>query len=367
MDVKNDRGIGKLALVEHIYAAALGDLNWESVLHGIRRLTGTRFVGLMTLDGNGTVVAQNAVGDDAAWVEELTKRYNTDFYLYDPSPQNVASWSAGCWYDDKEWTLPNQRARSIYHQEFLRPRGLDNWEGTFLNRTATLSHFLSLMGEPARQETALTYRDQIGDIQVHLARAIRMHVRFDELKGELAQGEAVLDGLSSPLFLLDEQRRLLRTNSAAQALMLREPALRFVHGRFAATGYSELKQWQSARDFGMIIIPSKTPGRRQLMLSLIPVPANTRLAKDRQKPLTLMLAHGASSASERRQHLCVIFGLTSAEAAVCTLLCDDGHSPQSCAEVRKVSIETIRSQIKSIYVKTGVTRFPELVRLLISL
>jgi len=367
MDVKTNRDAGESTLVEDIYAAALGDLSWKSVLHGVRQHTDAQFVGLLTLDGNGVVVAENAVSGDAAWVDALTKSYNEEFYLYDPSLQHVARWSTGRWYDNREWTSPSHRAHSVYHQEFLRPLGLDNWEGTFLNRTSNLSHFLSLMGESSRQDNDRAYRDQIGDIQVHLVRAIRMHTKLDELHKKVTQGEAALDALSSPVFLLDEQRRLLRANFAAQALMEREPALRFVHGQFAATGYSESKQWQAAREHGVIVIPRKEPGARPLVLSLIPVPANTHLAMDRQQPLTFMLAQSARSASERQQHLCVIYGLTAAEAAVCTLLCDDGHSPQVCAEVRQVSIETIRSQIKSIHIKTGVTRLPELVRLLTSL
>lgn len=367
MGGKTDREVGESALVEDIYAVALGDLSWESVLQGIRQLTGAQFVGLMTLDGNGTAVAQNSVSDDVARSDELRKSYNAEFYLYDPTRRNVASWPTGRWYDDKEWTLPNQRARSIFHQEFLHPRGMNNWEGTFVNRTATLSHFLSLMGGIDGRDIDRAYRDQIGDFLVHLSRAIRMHARLDELQGKIEQGEAALDALSSPLFLLDQQRRLLRANSAAQALMVREPALRFIQGRFAATGYSELKQWQVARERGVIVIPRKEPGMRPLLLNLMPVPANTRLARDSQQPLTLMLAQGIRSPSERRLHLCVIYGLTAAEAAVCTLLCDDGHSPQVCADMRQVSVETIRSQIKSIYIKMGVTRLPELVRLLTSL
>jgi DNA-binding CsgD family transcriptional regulator len=313
------------------------------------------------------VVADSAVSDDAAWVDGLTKSYNAEFYLYDPSPQNVARWSAGRWYDDREWTSPSHRAHSVYHQEFLRPLGLDNWEGTFLNRTSNLSHFLSLMGESTRQDNDRAYRDQIGDIQVHLVRAIRMHTKLDELHRKVTQGEAALDALSSPVFLLDEQRRLLRANFAAQALMEREPTLRFVHGQFAATGYSESKQWQAALEHGVIVIPRKEPRTRPLVFSLIPVPANTRLATDRQQPMTLMLAQSVRSTSERRQHLCVIYGLTAAEAVVCTLLCDDAHSPQRCADIRQVSVETIRSQIKTIYIKTGVNRLNELVRLLNSL
>jgi len=106
---------------------------------------------------------------------------------------------------------------------------------------------------------------------------------------------------------------------------------------------------------------------RPLVLSLVRVPARVGLARDRQRPLTLMLAPGARSAAERQRHLCVIYGLTAAEADVCTLLCDKGLSPQACADMGQVAVGTVRSQIKTIYGKTGVARLPELVRLVASL
>ncbi|MES2363066.1 MAG: helix-turn-helix transcriptional regulator [Pseudomonadota bacterium] len=355
------------ALVEDIYATALGDQPWEPVLHGIRQLTGARLVSLMTLDGTGLPMMQKIASDDVGWADELRQSYNAEFHGHDPTGQVVANWAAGRWYDDREWNLPEKRTRSVFHQEFFPPRDAGYWEGTFLHRTETLGHFLSLVGRGGRQDEVRSYRDQIAGIQAHLGRAIRMQARLDELQGQVAQGEAALDALTAPLFLLDEQRRLLRTNAAARALMAREPALRFVQGCFAPAGSLDPASWQAACERGVVVIPCKAPGTRPLVLTLIPVPAQASLARDRQRPLTLMLGSGARSATERQRHLCVIYGLTAAEAAICIQLCDEGLSPQACADVRQVLIGTIRSQIKSIYFKTGVTRLPELVRLVASL
>jgi len=58
-----------------------------------------------------------------------------------------------------------------------------------------------------------------------------------------------------------------------------------------------------------------------------------------------------------------LFGLTPAECRVALLLCD-GHAPKAIAGTIGVSVETVRSQIKSIFSKTGVKRQGELIRLL---
>lgn len=61
----------------------------------------------------------------------------------------------------------------------------------------------------------------------------------------------------------------------------------------------------------------------------------------------------------------IAFGLTPAECRVALLLAD-GHAPQEIATMIGVTSNTVRSQIKSIYSKTGVRRQAELIRLLLA-
>lgn len=57
------------------------------------------------------------------------------------------------------------------------------------------------------------------------------------------------------------------------------------------------------------------------------------------------------------------FDLTAAEVRV-VLLLFDGHSRKDIAALLKVSMNTLKSQLKSIFSKTGVSRQSELIRLL---
>ncbi|RQO50941.1 hypothetical protein DBV14_17610 [Variovorax sp. KBW07] len=351
------------ALIEDIYATGLGEQSWDPVLKGIRLATGSRLVGLLTMNGEGHTEYASGSSDDDAWAAELTDGYNREFHLHDPSVPVVRNWAAGRWYDDREQNAPEWRARSVIHQEFLVPRRASHWEGTFVHRTPDVSHFLSLIGDGARKDGG-SFRSDVQSIRAHLARALRMRTSFDELQGKIAQGEATFDALSAPAFLLDDQRRLVRANAAGLALMKREPRLNFVHGYFVVAGYTNAVQWQAACKVGLVIIPGLP---RELILSLSPVPAQTHLASDKQRPLILMMAPGLRSAAERQRRLCLIYGLTEAEAEVCMLLCEQGLTPQQCADAREVSVGTIRSQIKRVFFKTNSTRFFELMRLVSAL
>jgi DNA-binding CsgD family transcriptional regulator len=60
-----------------------------------------------------------------------------------------------------------------------------------------------------------------------------------------------------------------------------------------------------------------------------------------------------------------LYGLTPAECRVALLLAD-GHAPRKIADMVGVTDNTVRSQIKSIFAKTGVKRQAELIRLLLN-
>jgi len=73
----------------------------------------------------------------------------------------------------------------------------------------------------------------------------------------------------------------------------------------------------------------------------------------------------ARSQQSNHAHLNTHYGLTPAESRVASLLAD-GHAPRTIAAMIGVSDNTVRSQIKTIFSKTGVCRQAELVRLLLS-
>ncbi|MHA1597557.1 MAG: helix-turn-helix transcriptional regulator, partial [Alphaproteobacteria bacterium] len=62
----------------------------------------------------------------------------------------------------------------------------------------------------------------------------------------------------------------------------------------------------------------------------------------------------------------LLFGLSKAEANVCDLLVE-GRSTEDMAEIRDVSIETIRSQVKSVLMKTNSSNRSDVLRKAISL
>ncbi|WP_175857541.1 helix-turn-helix transcriptional regulator [Burkholderia anthina] len=350
------------ALVDDIYAAALGDQRWETVLDGLRSSVGVRMVTLLSFDDAAKIpTIELAAGDDEPWVAECHRAYNTEFYLYDPVVPVAGNWPAGRWFEDVNQLSRPQRAHSVFYQEFLKPYGLGSISGLYIHRGEGTGAFLSVQSGLESQGLSDVQRDAIESMGAHISRALRIQARIGELEARVAAAESALDAIQVPVFLLGEHRELRYTNRAANQLIAMEPALRIVNGRFAPEGCVDDVQWRHAFARGGLLL-RRTTGE-SLPLALMPVPEQSRLMRERPGVTALITAADLRSPSARAQRLRVFYGLSSAEADLAVLLCCDGSSPQECAELRGVSIGTIRSQIKSIYAKTEVARAAQLTSL----
>jgi DNA-binding CsgD family transcriptional regulator len=79
--------------------------------------------------------------------------------------------------------------------------------------------------------------------------------------------------------------------------------------------------------------------------------------------ILLTLTDLDSSATSTASDLRMLFDLSHAESQVAVLL-GEGHEPVEIARRRRVAIDTVRGQLKSIYRKLGVGRQSDVVRLL---
>ncbi|QHJ01258.1 helix-turn-helix transcriptional regulator [Xylophilus rhododendri] len=354
-------------LLDQIYAAALGDADWSTVLAGLRERTGSRFAVLMSLDAATLATSVHAVAtDDQANLHSMVGAYTGEFHRSDPTPALVAQWGRGRWFLDHEVLTRRTPRHSAYYEDFLKPHGSDNWAGLFLERCAAQNTFLSFVGCEDRPLDPAAQRG-IDVLSGHMARALALGRRLGALQLQSALSTRLLDALDGALFLLDESGRLLLDNAAGRAMAAQlGPALCFAGGmlRIATPGWNRAA-WDAARASGVLRLPRRDG--RPLHLFLTPVPAHAQLAQPWQRPLVLLSAASETAPELRLQRLRAIHGLTEAEAQLALQLHVDGLGPEECALLRGVSLNTVRTQIKSIHLKLGVKRLSAAARHILSL
>jgi DNA-binding CsgD family transcriptional regulator len=188
--------------------------------------------------------------------------------------------------------------------------------------------------------------------------------------------KSTLDSLALGVILLSPQGRVVKMNRAAEQLLAEDGSLQVGPDGLLAertTECARLKQLvaqatgaSTAAELG----PSGvlTVSRRHdppLQLLVTPVRG---FDLDESHPVRAIVfagnpAHGGRPTNDT---LRILFALTPAECRLAMLLAD-GHSLTAITEMIGVSRNTVKSQLSSIYAKTGTSRQAQLVRLLLQL
>jgi DNA-binding CsgD family transcriptional regulator len=190
----------------------------------------------------------------------------------------------------------------------------------------------------------------------------------------------VLDQLRIPLLVLDENGVILKTNTAANALLRRLPRQlliqdeRLVIRGMAAGQFEHLLQSACGRlgpaQAGVALVNTGKKGcnskHHKLQCLVLPFLAQPLECAPSPQPLALVLLRQFDPQYRLRpnpQLMRQLFGLTLAETNVALGLCQ-GETPTEIAQRLAVSIRTVRAHLSAVLAKTNTTRQTDLLRLL---
>jgi DNA-binding CsgD family transcriptional regulator len=211
----------------------------------------------------------------------------------------------------------------------------------------------------------------------HLQSAMEIRQALGTAHARAQGAEAMADASETPTFLLNGDGELLHANAAAREMLGEGDGLTLQKGVLTAAKNSMRKPLRgllagakpnagaTAGGLSGFGVPrplslERVSGRRPLQLLASPVVGHGSgtvllLATDPERPVVLR-------DDVLREH----YGLTSAETEVANGLLT-GFALKEIAALRKVTVGTVRDQIKSILAKTGTGKQAELVTLLMKL
>jgi DNA-binding CsgD family transcriptional regulator len=208
-----------------------------------------------------------------------------------------------------------------------------------------------------------------------MMRALAPHVRRAvDVSGRLAGAgawDSAIDRLKVAVFGLDHRGRVLVLNRAAEAILAQSDGLGADASGLCAARSDDtaalrrrIADAASPLDDGAAPVVLQRPsGKRALVAHVVPI-ARRPLPLDFSGTRVLVFVvdpdAGFRAGAVDLQRL---LGLTPAEAR-CAMSLAEGLSPKEIADRLGVSYETVRSQLRSIYDKTGVRRQAALVRLI---
>lgn len=354
-------------LIGRIYDAGTDPDAWRPVLAEICRWAGGEMAQVLVLESSAAAPAFTvAVGYDAA----AHARYLRDYALQDP---RLPAWRR----------LPP--TVQLCHQ-VVDPAWLDRQDfGAFLDENgcrwtmaAIDPAFDGIAGMSVRRPRRAgpftpAEAERFGLLVPHIRRSLALAQRLDGLAGRARLAEDVLDRLDRAMVLLTANGRVVHVNAMADRLF-ESGRLQLRGNRLDSADPAEAAALRGliaavldpASGLGPVRLLSGTAGP-SLIASGCRLPDRRPAAMAApQAVAALFLSPIGASQDDLGQVLPGLFGLSRAEARLAVAL-HDGFSLSEIAGQLQLSRETLRSQLRSVFDKTGTRRQGTLIRLLTDL
>lgn len=356
-------------LLDLVYDAATDPNAWPALLGSLRRATRSSVAVAYSKD-------PRRGGINHLWVDGLDEDFFPSMPYYMPQDEwdrrrhLVAEGTAVL----GEEVISNRElsSKEVY-ADFLRPAGMARLCCAMGVNRADRVELLSAFRREADPEFGADELALMGALAPHLRRAFRIFDRFSTA-AELIAADA-LDLLSFGAFVIDERRKVGLANRAGEALVRRGDLI-LRHGELRLSVHADQRAFEAAvahaaqprggQPRAALIPVQRSSGAQPLRLWVLPLPRTHRMFGQADSPRLAVFAVESDRPVAAPSHLLrSAFGLSSAEARLALALAN-GSTLQEHADLQGVTVQTVRTQLQSIFDKTDSRRQPELVRALMA-
>jgi DNA-binding CsgD family transcriptional regulator len=198
----------------------------------------------------------------------------------------------------------------------------------------------------------------------HLQRAVHMHVRINKSVGAI-----ILDESGHVLSVKQRARELLEHKDGValrdeQLVLGTRERTRELQERVNRVIAQQKSGGAAVVEAMRIPRGAKNNSAAELGLVIRPVPENQWAEAEAVPAAVIFLSDPSAQAEAPLQVIKQLFGFTPAEASLAMLMAN-GMTLDEAADAMGVSRNTVRTHLRSVFAKTGVTRQPMLVSLIL--
>lgn len=352
-------------LIEDIYEAGAHPEHWQKALVALAEVTRSRDATMGGQTAAQVPLLVTAHTDPAyvrSYAEHYHKRNAMQLALHrtpigrpvvDSSVVDIDAFRASEFYN--EWCVPQH----YLHGAALNLATSQGWRAT-----------LMISGS---EEYAAEPLGVLSIVTPHLIRAFQLNQLLHETQAMGMGTFAALEYLDRGALLVGAGGAIRTANGIADRILAQGDGLTLKDGQLRCavpgeTAALERLIGQSAKGIasageGMLQI-SRGNGRSPLTLQCLPFPSNNWWPGFNQQLAIIFVTDPDARMEQAMARLRHRYGLTPAEARLAWEIARGGGR-KTAAENRGISVATARSQLTSIFDKTGVRRQSELVRLLL--
>jgi len=370
-------GLGET--IARIYDGVLSDDRWPAALDGFANSIGSAGVILVAADKVG--LPFNILQATSNFGLERVRYYFETFGQYDepamsraivPAPPFTLVRDKDVWGDV---SLIEDRPdyKFLRETEGIRRRG-----GVKLSTNKGWNDLLALQFAVDWDAVPPKCDQTLSLLAPHLAKAVELSRTFSLLRSSYSAVLAALDYLRVGICISSATGHVIALNKAAERTLALDDGLQLSREkRLICADPGETARLMSAlRDVcatagaegstqEALLPVTRKSGKRSFIVEFAPLRDVTGEIGTDFSGAAIFLINPDDSTAVSTERLCRLFDLTVAEAHVARSMVD-GLSAGEIADLRGTAEETVRSQFKTVYAKTGVRRRADLVRLALS-
>lgn len=355
MHILDDTGF-RDELIELIYGSLLEHGKWQEFLD---RLNGALQHGKTTFLYYDSVVRQGYFSLTSGYTEDEVSAYNTYYNTVNPWMPKAAVRPIGVGVTSDYMFNPEVLRKTEFYNDYLLKSGLEGGAGLTISRDKGRSFVLTTLMSAKDHQSSAKLAGLFTDLSPHLARAFsyfRKSATDSNASGSQCQ---LLDAAGIGLVIVDEDGRVRSLNGIAQAFVEEGCGLRLASNGSVLFTRGDLQEMLKAMCRRHTVDTVKrselTSLGKRLEVTMVRMQSD-RLREFLAGPsVALLLKPSAAGDCLSR------YALSARETDVAKAIIA-GKTINQIADERRLSRETVRTQLKSVFGKLGVTSQIELVR-----
>ena len=355
-------------LISCIYDAALDENQWDNVLKTLAH----------TLHADkGSIRMLNGHAKDVQYVHTLnidpcfTQSY-IDHYIHIDPWMEILLKSNKTMFDCTHHVLTEKEYESLeYYQDFVIPQGHYYGIGGKININNESTCYISFQREKKRQGFETNYLDMLYALVPHIQKAALINKKTRALELEKNSFGDSLNQINIPVILANKNSEVLFINSEAEKLIKEQSDISIINNNLYIQSQKKDKLqnliYNATRNTikqGGAMCHTDSVTRSSISILVTPVnPDMININTPDSENALIVLSTNQQKKALSIELLTGLYKLSQAEARLTMNLCH-GLTLEEISEELKLSKNTLKSQLRSSFTKTGTSRQAELINMI---
>ncbi len=359
-------------LITLIYDAALDPAYWASVLETLSHTLKAEqaYMRIINMKSNHIQLSYSH-NKDSHW----TKAYS-DYYIHkDPWLNDILKVKDTVIDCTHHHITDKEYEKMEFHRDFVKPQGTHYGLGGKIHIKENITSYLALNRSRNKNGFESIFHETLVQLTPHIQKALLVNEKTHNTAFEHRLLRDALNQIHSPLILVDKNAKILFINSQAEHLINQQPGIYIRNNQITILSkvdndkFKHLIHTAIHRDTDNSLSQGSsmccTNPANQSTISILISPVNpemTNIDTQNDENVLLLLSTNQQQKSFSTEILTDLYNFTPAEARLTSHLCQ-GLTLDEIAEKFSLSKNTLRSQLRSTFNKSGVSRQAELIRM----